>query len=120
MKEGFLNIDKKVVGEEIEILKHNHSPKNVLQLQIRLAEEMAERNYGKMDFTDEATREKIMRDWTSADQDGKDSMSSAFRLLIGNPLMKNHPRLKGFGNDLNVLTLADVEYYRKENSLPPN
>lgn len=94
---------EKANEKEIDILEHRVEPKNELQAQIILAEELYLKENPDANIKDHDVRNAIMARWS--DRSKGESYSHAFRKI----LEKN----KG---DFESITLADIDKLVEENS----
>ena len=91
IEQGNNDLEKRVVDRELEILEGREKPKNILQVQILLAEELFLQVFkdSPLNLKERNDRNKIMEYW------GSSGYSEKFRNLTREEDFKNHPRLKG-------------------------
>lgn len=107
-----------VIKREESILTGSTLPKNLLQQQMLLAEQLYRKAHPseEIDVRSREVRNKIMTEWSdSTTSEGAESYSKAFRGLISHSGFAEHPRLSG---DPMSVTLADVRFYVLNKSLP--
>lgn len=108
INEEFVKHEKKVASGEI-------TPKGRLENQMRLATiiyaKLHERNF---DIESHDGRNEIMFFWTSS-PDGEKTYSEIYREIEEHPDFEKHPKFKG---DIYKITVEDIEYYKKHETLP--
>ena len=99
--------ESEVIDKEIELLEHRVKPKNELEAQFLLAEELYTRDVESAPNTkDREVRNTIMINW------GRSGYSAMFRRIFN-----EHPILR---RDFSAITLAIVDQYVKEPHLLDN
>jgi hypothetical protein len=107
--------DEEFIEHEKEIASGEVTPKDRLENQIRLATMMYAKMHEKnFDVETHEGRNKIMEFWTQAPE-GEKSFSEIYRNVEEDSGFNEHPRFQG---NIYKITIEDVEYYKKHESLP--
>lgn len=96
-----------IVAEERAILRKEIAPRDALECQMVLAEELYSAEHHGADLNNPETKNEIMFEWTDKNKHQNGSYSEAYRKLI------SHPRFDG---DPLKVSLNEVEYYLEHQS----